>query len=547
VPLTLYRYILWELFKLLALSTTVLVLVISFAATIKPLSDGLLSPIAMLKFIGYTAPTMLTFALPFSGAFAATLLFIRLASDNEVQACAASGISYRSILFPVAALGLTLTMGLFFLSNYVIPGFYKGAARTIEADVMTLLVGRLNEDQAFSLGEAVIHAEAAAFGDVSALPDAVGNPRQHIMLEGVTVNRLGPDGRPASTATAKRADVLVYNLPSGSGVQMNLQNVVYLDPLQGQLVRQDRYPVPLIRIPGLLRDKPKFLSMPELRRLRQNPERFEAVARHRDDVVRAILEKKLFQTLEQQLPTDAGLTFIGPIDGEEYRLSAPIIDRNGPAVRLMATDDQPVRLERRAPGVIPRRYQARSAELELAPDAPPDRAVMVGELNEVRTVDARAGRLDNERRVMRLPRLTLAQPLLDRPANDTTYQQALAMARADGSPPVLSAAREMIERVQLLGRRVLGHVNDRAASSVACLLLMLMGSLLAILNRGQLPLVVYFWSFLAAIFVVVLINVGQRTTGTEGSWLAGGLALLWSGNAALVAIVAFLYERVARH
>ncbi|MEM8496259.1 MAG: LptF/LptG family permease, partial [Planctomycetota bacterium] len=148
MPLTLYRYIAWELFKLLALSTTVLVLVISFAATIKPLSDGLLSPWAMVKFIGYTAPTMLTFALPFSGAFAATLLFIRLASDNEVQACAASGISYRSILFPVAAIGLALTMGLFFMANYVIPGFYRGAARTIEADVMTMLVGRLNEDQA---------------------------------------------------------------------------------------------------------------------------------------------------------------------------------------------------------------------------------------------------------------------------------------------------------------------------------------------------------------------------------------------------------------
>ncbi|MEM9789828.1 MAG: LptF/LptG family permease [Planctomycetota bacterium] len=547
MPLTLYRYIAWELFKLLALSTTVLVLVISFAATIKPLSDGLLSPWAMVKFIGYTAPTMLTFALPFSGAFAATLLFIRLASDNEVQACAASGISYRSILFPVAAIGLALTMGLFFMANYVIPGFYRGAARTIEADVMTMLVGRLNEDQAFSLGEAVIHADRAGFGVVDDLPDAVGDPRQHIMLEGVTVNRLGADGRPASTATARRADVLVYDLGAGSGVQMNLQDVVYIDPLQGQLVRQDRYPVPLIRVPGFLRDKPKFLSMPELRQLRDNPVRFEAVARFRDGVVRELVERRLWERMRKGLPAERGVAFVGPLDDEEYRLSAPIVERSGTTLTLLATPDEPVKLVRRVPGQVPRRFQAQSAVLELADDTPPDLAVLVGEMSEVRTVDARAGRLDNTRRSMRLPRLTLAEPLIDRPAESISYHEALALAQADGSRAVTEAAQRMVDRTLLLGRRILGHVNERAASSVACLLLMLMGALLAILNRGQLPLVVYFWSFLAAIAVVVVINIGQRQTGTEGGWLIGGLAVLWSGNAALVAAVALLYERVARH
>ncbi|MEM9252465.1 MAG: hypothetical protein AAGB29_08970, partial [Planctomycetota bacterium] len=193
------------------------------------------------------------------------------------------------------------------------------------------------------------------------------------------------------------------------------------------------------------------------------------------------------------------------------------------------------------------RYQAQSATLELADDTAPDLAVLVGELTEVRTVDAQAGRLDNVRRSLRMPRLTLDEPLIDRPAETITYHEALALAQADGSKQVTDAAQRMVDRTLLLGRRILGHVNERAASSVACLLLMLMGSLLAILNRGQLPLVVYFWSFLAAIAVVVVINVGQRSTGTEGSWLIGGLTMLWSGNAALVAVVFLLYERVARH
>ncbi|MEM6333547.1 MAG: LptF/LptG family permease [Planctomycetota bacterium] len=547
MPFTLYRYIGWELLKLLALSTTVLVLVISFAATIKPLSDGLLSPWAMVKFIAYTAPTMLTFALPFSGAFAATLLFIRLAGDNEVQACSASGISYRSILFPVAAIGLALTMGLFFMANYVIPGFYRGAARTIEADVMTALVSRLNEDQAFGLGDVLISADRAGFGDVAVLPEAVGSPRDHIMLQGVTVHRLGADGAASFTGTAGRADVLVYDLVDGTGVQMNLQDVWAYDPAMGAPSRLESMPLQMIRVPGFFRDKPKFLSMPELRRLRENPERFEAVARHRDAVVRELVERRLWERLRVELGTQRGIELAGPLEGERYRLSAPEVERVSGGFVVRGTEAEPVRLVRRLPGAVPRRFQAMSGSFEVVDDTRPEEVVLTGTLAEVRAVDARAGRLDNARREQALPRLTVAEALIDRPAEQIGYAEALAMAGEDGSRRVVDAADRMVERVRLLGRRVMGHVNERAASSVACLLLMLMGALLAILNKGRMPLVVYFWSFLTAIAVVVIVNIGQRTAGDANASLGVGLAVLWSGNAALVAALGLLYAKVARH
>ena len=94
MPWTLYWYILRDLLKLLALATAVLVLVISAAVAIKPLSDGLLGPVALVKFILYTMPTTLQFALPFGAAFASTIVFNRMAADNEIVACSASGMSY---------------------------------------------------------------------------------------------------------------------------------------------------------------------------------------------------------------------------------------------------------------------------------------------------------------------------------------------------------------------------------------------------------------------------------------------------------------------
>lgn len=67
MPWTLYRYILRELLKVLVLTTTVLVVVLSFGAAVGPMADGLLGPVTLVKFVLYTMPTVLGFALPFAG------------------------------------------------------------------------------------------------------------------------------------------------------------------------------------------------------------------------------------------------------------------------------------------------------------------------------------------------------------------------------------------------------------------------------------------------------------------------------------------------
>src|SRR5688572_29498054 len=111
MPWTIYRYILRDLVKLLLLRTTVPAVVIGFAAAIKPLSDGMLGAEGLIKFVLYSIPTMIGVAIPFSAAFASTLIFCRLTADNEILACRASGMSYLTILLPVLFLGLALTGG----------------------------------------------------------------------------------------------------------------------------------------------------------------------------------------------------------------------------------------------------------------------------------------------------------------------------------------------------------------------------------------------------------------------------------------------------
>ncbi|MEL7087760.1 MAG: LptF/LptG family permease, partial [Planctomycetota bacterium] len=192
MPWTLYKYILRETGKLLLLTTLVLVVVMSFGAAVQPMSEGKLSAGLLVKFVLFTAPTVLGFALPFAGAFASTLVFIRLANDNEIVACSASGISYLRILAPVFGLGLVLTGGMLFLANSVVPSFYRLAERTVESDAITLLVTQLNQQRFVELKDQglVIYADTATQFPPQQIEGSVLPMTQLIQLEGVAVGEI---------------------------------------------------------------------------------------------------------------------------------------------------------------------------------------------------------------------------------------------------------------------------------------------------------------------------------------------------------------------
>ena len=55
-----------------------------------------------------------------------------MTADNEIQAMAVSGISYRRILLPAAALGIVLSVVMILLSQWVIPQFWSAIERMLE-------------------------------------------------------------------------------------------------------------------------------------------------------------------------------------------------------------------------------------------------------------------------------------------------------------------------------------------------------------------------------------------------------------------------------
>jgi hypothetical protein len=73
----------------------------------------------------------------------------------------------------------------------------------------------------------------------------------------------------------------------------------------------------------------------------------------------------------------------------------------------------------------------------------------------------------------------------------------------------------------------------------------MLGALLAAVMRSAQPLTIYLLAFLPSIGAVLVISGGEQMM--RGGQLAGGLAVMWSGNGLLLLISAFSFFQLSRH
>ena len=214
-PLILWTWIFSSLGSLVLLSTAILVLVIALATAIKPMSDGLLAGTDLPKFIAIACVPMLAYALPFAAGFASTLVYHRIASDNETTACYASGISHRAILVPALAMGLTLSVALGGLNEQVIPTLLRDLKKLVTVDIARLLSTTIERGKSVKLDSNMIFADSVRRIDVSGL--TIDNPpSDYFILDHFSAIELSKENIPKTEVTAEKAELAVYPLVSFS-------------------------------------------------------------------------------------------------------------------------------------------------------------------------------------------------------------------------------------------------------------------------------------------------------------------------------------------
>ena len=566
-PTTLWRATAADLFKLVAMSTVVLVSVIAFAATVKPLSDGTLQAGDLLRFMLLAMVPMLAYALPFAAGFAATLVYHRIAGDNEATAAHASGISHRSLLAPAMAVALSLAVGLAALNEFVIPRFLQEMQRIITVDLARLLAQEIQRGKAVRVSGMMVYADSAR----RAVPDPSSGATDYLLLAKMAAVETDPAGEPVTEVTANIGRLWLFPVagdavsgdedeagrPPMSRVLMRLENAVIARGDEALGVARDYFEIDWI-VPNAFRDNPKYLTMFELARLKEHPERMNFIELRRRDLVYALAGYEAMRSIDRGLRSGREVR-LADDRGRELVLRGSGIEPDGGAWRIIplpATPEGPGQVQaeliRGAEGGRGRTLMI-SREARLVIDRGPDQANRTFELRlEMKRARTRDLGGDQNAAAERAEiAVTGFKPVPDPAAaylrmqsRDLLEESVPVLASESPDPLVRDAARELDRRLDRLAVAVLSKQNERMALAVSCAVMVLTGAVTALRFSRKLPLTVYLWTFFPAVATLVTISGGQQLMERS---LVTGILMMWSGVAGLLIYTWVMFRSLARH
>jgi hypothetical protein len=301
-----------------------------------------------------------------------------------------------------------------------------------------------------------------------------------------------------------------------------------------------------------LRDDPKFLSWPELDKLRDHPERFDRIKTHKIELRQQIACEQLLQALASGLRDNVGgrVVLLGPQPGEEFIVTAPHVQRVQDTLVLRAVGSEKVRVRKYVSGLPSILVEAGAAGLSLEvtePLAEPDIRIRC---EDAQVFDETLPGRGTGHSVYALDRTRWQEPVIE-PLLGTSAAKLTEQVGRDKAlrqlKPIRVAANRLRESIQVLQRRIEVQLHKRAAAALSCLFTLLLGAVLSMKLRDSLPLVVFFWTFLLAVLVTIMIHTSDNIAGNPNYAHAVGLAYIWSGTLLLAGVIAAVYMKLVRN
>src|SRR4051794_8155728 len=109
-----------------------------------------LSPRDIFTLVPFVIPGSLPYTIPVSLLFAVTVVFGRLAADNEVIAVKTAGLSAWTVLWPALFVGVSLSGLLLYLSQGPIPRANNQAKLVIFKNMEEVFYNFLRRDREFN-------------------------------------------------------------------------------------------------------------------------------------------------------------------------------------------------------------------------------------------------------------------------------------------------------------------------------------------------------------------------------------------------------------
>ncbi|HUB27961.1 MAG TPA: LptF/LptG family permease [Tepidisphaeraceae bacterium] len=571
---TLFWYLFRDLVRIFLLASGVLAGIMSFGGLLRPLTENGLNAEQVGKLLTYLTPAMMAYSLPAAALFATTVIYGRLAADNELTACRAAGISYGVIGLPAVVLGLGVAALSLLLLCFIVPSFSMRVEKVIYSNLANYVVNRIERTHQIRISTGSGHDYTVFADEAKVLPvDPLDPEDQRVQLYGPTVVTYEPAVKgstlqvPKDFSTSQSATVLIH--PQGADpVSDPLQITIYL-------VNGAKFPRRFagddqigfgqavfgpLALDNPLREDVKFMDIWKLVSLASDPGPSQRVSLAVSEIRRRDEEKTFLLELaadpqhlgvhEMHTAGTPSQTYSIVTDGPPPVLREDeLIFTSAPGkrqVRLTAIDGEQTTLA----------AQAREARVRTRAD---DRAhVMVTtiELYDLSLSTPEMGLDSGAAAAERVSWMRTIYVPMDRAVLDLQRTETLRSLNHD--PSLLPLDASFLRREQVVvNNAVRSELHGRASFAVSCLILVLVGASLGMMFKSGNFLNAFAVSFVPALLCITLVVAGQQTADhvpdivdphflQHNSPLNLGLALIWSGNVIVAALAIALVAKLSR-
>jgi lipopolysaccharide export LptBFGC system permease protein LptF len=531
---TLHRYIFRELLRVFAPTVVALTLILSLGSILQPVQEYGVGPQQVVHLMGYFLPITLTFVLPMAALFAGTLVYGRLTSDNELDACRVSGIGLLTLIYPGLALAIMVAIANLLLSFYVMPVFIHSAERALKADAKQILFRNIQRRRCYKLppdGRFLIYADEA-------------NP-QHDALSGVVIaERKG--SRIKKIITAEGAKVSFKPQDRYNEVQI----IAYRT---NQMSDEDEGGAEWLSLTtefgSLLGDEIKFKKIGEMKKIKADLMQFYPIAKLARETYAQLITDLLAQDINSRIAngTNSFYELLGEPNSvkftagqcstqeeEEVELSGDVVvieydtDSKRPLRTLRCTKASlHIEGDKLAPTLTMDIYNARSEgseELKM-------RYIVRG-LIPPTAVEAIANKFKTEKNgslSLRVEQLA-SEPLGKQP-----------------SPELIKLQNELKKTILKTLLRIKIETHSRLVFGIGCISMILIGIGLGIIKKGGHLLSAFGVSCVPAVVLIVCIISGKNITKNLDSQGISGIALMWAGLIFLSLLVVIIYRRLLKY
>jgi len=533
--LILHRYIFRELFKVFLLASVALTLILSLGSILRPVQEYGVGPGQVLSLMGYFLPITLTFILPMAALFASALVYGRFASDNELDACRASGVGLLTLVYPGLVLAIVVAIANLILSFHMLPYFVRLAEKSLQGDAKQILFRNIQRRGHYELPTDepwLIYAD-----EVNLKTDT---------LIGVVVASVKDAGigtiYTAETATVKFNTHDTFNevrIIANNTFQIGAENEGGFSVEQGAINTE---------FGSLLADSIKFKKINEMKKIRADLMLFRPIEKLARDTYAQFTTELLAQEIEAKTGADAN---------SYYRLHS---DENLVEFRAdsVLVGDEKVRLEgnivvlESSTGAGIARVVLRPTKASLHIEGNKLAPTLTMDLYNVLEEDSGNLRMrhvirglfpeDNDSDIDLRKRFA-TENVLDslRHASDS------AVLKKGPSSKLRKLTSLLQRKMQKTLLQIRGEIHTRLVFGIGCVPMILIGIGIGIMKKGGHLLTAFGASCIPAAVLIVCIIGGKQVTQNAGVTIISGVALIWSGLVFLLLLAGVIYHRLLKN